>query len=249
MPIAATTHSVAAVVSPRTDRPSRMIAPAPRKPMPVTICAAIRVGSARTTEPPFVRNSWKPKAETIVNSAEPSDTNKWVRIPASRSRSSRSKPTAAPSPPATARRPSASHPFSDGISLTRNRNGLLLETQQVLDPRRSEIEQLVQPLALERNFLRRRLHFDEPPVTRHDDVHVDVGVRVLRVVEVEQSDAVDDPDRDGRDRAGERLREPEAVERAPRRDVRAGDRRAARAAVRLQDVAVEIDGALAQRLE
>ena len=30
---------------PRTESPERMIAPAPRKPMPVTICAAIRVGS------------------------------------------------------------------------------------------------------------------------------------------------------------------------------------------------------------
>jgi hypothetical protein len=37
-----------------------MIAPAPRKPMPVTICAAMRVGSARTTASPLARNSWKP---------------------------------------------------------------------------------------------------------------------------------------------------------------------------------------------
>ena len=48
MPIAATSHSVAAVVSPRTERPWRMIAPAPRKPMPLTICAAMRDGSCRT---------------------------------------------------------------------------------------------------------------------------------------------------------------------------------------------------------
>jgi hypothetical protein len=34
-----------------------MMAPAPRKPMPVTICAAILVGSARTTLAPLVRNS------------------------------------------------------------------------------------------------------------------------------------------------------------------------------------------------
>jgi hypothetical protein len=46
MPIAATTHSVAAVVSPRTDSPWRMMAPAPRKPIPVTTCAAMRVGSS-----------------------------------------------------------------------------------------------------------------------------------------------------------------------------------------------------------
>src|SRR5919199_769238 len=38
--MAATTQSVAAVVRPRTERPWRMIAPAPRKPIPVTIWAA-----------------------------------------------------------------------------------------------------------------------------------------------------------------------------------------------------------------
>jgi hypothetical protein len=50
MPIAAASQSVAAVVSPRTESPCRMIAPAPRKPMPVTICAAIRVGSNVTPD-------------------------------------------------------------------------------------------------------------------------------------------------------------------------------------------------------
>ena len=50
IPIAATTQSVAAVVSPRTEIPRTMIAPAPRKPIPVTIWAAIRVGSKTTPE-------------------------------------------------------------------------------------------------------------------------------------------------------------------------------------------------------
>src|SRR5689334_18796102 len=181
MPIAATTHSVAAVVSPRTDSPSRMIAPAPRKPMPVTIWAAIRVGSARTTAPPLARNSWKPKAETIVKSAEPIDTRRWVRMPASRSRSSRSNPITAPSAPASASRRVASQPERAGISLTRNRNGLLLEALQILDAGCGEIEQLVEPLALERHLLGGGLHLDEAPVARHDDVHVDLRVRVLGV--------------------------------------------------------------------
>ena len=44
-PTAAVAHSVAAVFSPVTDEPCFMITPAPRKPMPVTICAATRVGS------------------------------------------------------------------------------------------------------------------------------------------------------------------------------------------------------------
>ena len=47
----------AAVVSPRTVRPSRMIAPAPRKPMPVMIPCAMRVGSmAARVLPAALRN-------------------------------------------------------------------------------------------------------------------------------------------------------------------------------------------------
>src|SRR3989338_9176788 len=47
VPTAATTQRVAAVVSPTTDERSfsNRIVPAPRKPIPVTICAAMRVRS------------------------------------------------------------------------------------------------------------------------------------------------------------------------------------------------------------
>src|SRR3954453_6504489 len=223
MPTAATTHSVAAVVSPRTESPSRMIAPAPRKPMPVTIWAAMRDGSARTMLPPPARNSWKPYADTIVKSAEPSETSRCVRIPASRSRSSRSNPTAPPSPAAIARRNSDSQPLSDGTLLTRSCNCLLLEALQVVEPRDGEVEQLVEARTVERHLLRRRLDLDEASVVRHHDVHVDVGVRVLGVVEVEQRDAVDDTDRHRRDAARQRLREAEPVESPARCDVGAGD--------------------------
>ena len=44
-PIAAAVQITAAEVRPRTLSPCRIIAPAPRKPIPETICAAIRVGS------------------------------------------------------------------------------------------------------------------------------------------------------------------------------------------------------------
>ena len=97
-------------------------------------------------------------------------------------------------------------------------------------PAAGEVEQLVEPRAVERHPLGRRLHLDEAPVAGHDDVHVDVGVRVLGVVEVEQRLAVDDADRDGGDRAGQRLREPEAVERAAER--RRRRRRSRRSACR-----------------
>ena len=47
-PMAATTQSEAAVVSPRTLIPWRMIAPAPRKPIPETTYDATRDGSTTT---------------------------------------------------------------------------------------------------------------------------------------------------------------------------------------------------------
>ena len=51
-PMAAVIQIDAAVVSPRTVSPSLKITPAPRKPMPVMIPCAIRVGSIRTSSPP-----------------------------------------------------------------------------------------------------------------------------------------------------------------------------------------------------
>src|SRR6185437_8760860 len=185
MPIAATIHSEAAVVSPRTVRPFRMIAPAPRKPMPLTTCAAIRDGSRRTRTfgPPEPRTSWKPKAETIVNSAAPIATSMWVRSPASCSRHSRSIPIAAPSAAATASRAQMLAQLSSWTSLARSIDRLPLRGGELVDPDRREIEQLVEPGAIERDLLGGRLHLDEPAVAGHDDVQVDVGVRVLRVVE------------------------------------------------------------------
>src|SRR3954452_22182945 len=249
MPIAAVSHSVAAVVRPRTFIPWLMIAPAPRKPMPVTICAAIRVGSARTTFVPLTRKLSNPYADTTVKSAEPSETSMCVRKPASWSRISRSIPIAPPRPAASASRPAVSQCERCGMLLARSTDRLFLIPLQVLDAGGGEIQQLIEAFALERNLLGSGLHLDEAAVTRHDDVHVDVRVRVLRVVEIQQGDTVDDADRDSCDRTVERLRQAEAVERALRGDVRARDRRTPRAAVGLQHVAIQVHRALAERLE
>src|SRR4051812_16267782 len=227
-----------------------MIAPAPRKPMPVTICAAIRVGSAGTTAWPEFRNSRKPYAETIVNRADPTETSRWVRSPASRSRSSRSRPSTPPRAAASANRPSTSGHVSDGmLDAASAASSVLLGLRDPFDPAGGQLEQLVQALARERLLLGRRLHLDEPAVARHDHVHVDLRARILRVVEVEERLAVDDADRDGGDGVAQGLREAEAVECEPRRHVGAADRGAAGAAVGLEDVAVEPQGPLPERLE
>src|SRR5438034_6972095 len=194
MPIAATSHSVAAVVKPRTESPWRMIAPAPRKPMPVTIWAAIRVGSARITWSPLVRNSRNPYAETIVKSADPIATSMCVRSPASRSRSSRSNPIAPPRAAAVASRPRTLQSEIDGTSARRRIHGLPLGGSDLLDAGRREVDELVQLGARERHLLGRRLHLDQPAVARHHDVEVDVRRRVLAVIEVEQGLRLDDPD-------------------------------------------------------
>ena len=125
---------------------------------------------------------------------------------------------------------------------------------QLADPARGEHEEVVEVRARERRALGRGLHLDEPAFAGHDDVRVDLGGRVLRVVEVEQGHAADDAARDRRDRAGQRraLDVPAALEPLAREregDARAGDRRAARAAVGLQHVAVEVDRVLAERGE
>src|SRR5688572_20702731 len=205
MPMPATSQSVAAVVRPRTVRPWRMMAPAPRKPIPVTICAAMRVGSNMIPSRWEKLQSVHAYAETRKKSAEPSETSRCVRSPASRSRSSRSRPIAPPSAAATNSLTATSIHDSSG-------KGVLLCPRDLRDAARREIEQLVELLAGERRALGGRLHLDEPAVPRHHDVHVGLGGRVLGVLEVEERLAVDDPDGDGGDRPGERLREAELVE-------------------------------------
>src|SRR5439155_14760459 len=207
-------------VRPRTVKPWRKMTPAPRKPIPVTICAAIRLGSKLTTLP-LVRNSRKPYAETSVKSPEPTATSMCVRSPAAFSSSSRSSPITPPSSAATARRRSAPSQPTDGRSAKGSLDGGTLLLADLLERRPGGPEQLVELRTRERVALRRRLHLNEPAVAGHDHVQVDVGRRVLGVVQVEQELATHDPDRDGRDRVSERLAEPETVERAPGGHVRA----------------------------
>src|SRR5947209_12059566 len=91
-----------------------MIAPAPRKPIPETICAAIRVGSLGE-----LTNSLKPYADTTVNRAAPPPTSACVRSPATSSRAERSRPINAQSRTAQAsRRISSPSPSFTTIAAT-----------------------------------------------------------------------------------------------------------------------------------
>ena len=95
------------------------------------------------------------------------------------------------------------------------------------------------------------LHLDEPAVAGLDDVHVDFGLGVLLVGEIEHRRAADDADAGGGDVVVDRHRLDDArcahlLQREHQRDEAAGDRRGARAAVRLDHVAVDPDRPLAE---
>jgi hypothetical protein len=115
-----------------------------------------------------------------------------------------------------------------------------------------EIEQRHQRLAAERLRLRRPLHLDEPPAAGFHDVHVDVGAAVVVVGQIEQRLAVDDADAGRGDVVVQRnrlrtSRVAQLLERQRQRDEGAGDGRGPRAAVGLDDVAVDPDRPLAER--
>src|SRR5215210_1834842 len=184
-----------------------MIAPAPRKPIPVTTCAAMRVGS-KTSPRAFEKcQSVHAKAETSVNSAAPTETSMCVRSPASRSRSSRSKPIAPPRNAAsTTRRRTSAQPSSGNRRLHR----VSLRVHDPLDSGGGKIEHLVELLAREALSFGGRLHLDQASVAAHHDVDVHLRPRILRVIEVEQSVPVDDAHRDCRDGGGQRPAEAES---------------------------------------
>src|ERR1700722_7437370 len=102
MPIAATTQMLAAVVRPRMISRRKMMTPAPRKPIPETICAATREGSNTTAG--GCTASPKPNIDTSISSAEPTHTSACVRRPAADSTRSRSRPTMLPTIAASASR-------------------------------------------------------------------------------------------------------------------------------------------------
>src|SRR5204862_3154442 len=120
-----------------------------------------------------------PYAQTSVKRAGPTATILCVRTRASGSGSSGSTPMAPPRSAASARRRNASLQWSVGMLCANNTCGILLRGGDLFDTGGGELEQLVEPRARERRSLRGRLHLHERACARHDDVHVDLGLRIL----------------------------------------------------------------------
>src|SRR5216117_622789 len=124
-----------------------------------------------------------------------------------------------------------------------------LQANETADAALRDGEERVQPRAAEGHLLGRALHLHELAAAGHDDVHVHLGTRVLGVAEVEQRLALDDTDADRGDVVADRRRgllPRDLRDRVGHRDEAAGDRRGARAAIRLDHVAVHPHRALAQ---
>ena len=126
------------------------------------------------------------------------------------------------------------------------RDRLRLEREQLRDAPVGELQQPVHLLAMERLALRGPLDLDVRARVRGDHVEVDLRARILRVVEVQQQRALHDAHAHRAQVPPERPLEARAPERDGERDPATGDRGAARAAVRLEHVAVDGHGPLAQ---
>ena len=127
----------------------------------------------------------------------------------------------------------------------------MLQRHELANALVAEGHQVVERLTLEWRALGRSLKLDEPAITGFDDVHVDVGAGIFLVREVEHRHAADHADARRRDVVvhGDRLdlsRFAHPLHGEHHRDKPAGDRGGARPPVRLDDVAVDPDGALAK---
>src|SRR3984885_6694558 len=129
----------------------------------------------------------------------------------------------------------------------------VLQAGQFRAPGRAQVKKAVQQRAGERLALGGALDLHEVPGAGADHVHVGLGRRVFLVAEVQPRLAADDADGDRGDGGDQRaalelaaLAQP--VDRVRERHVSPGDRGGPGAAVGLQDVAVDDDRVLAERL-
>jgi hypothetical protein len=129
----------------------------------------------------------------------------------------------------------------------------MLQPGQLGAPRDGEVKQLAEQVAAERLLLGGALDLDEVAAGRAHHVHVGLRGHVFLVAQIEPGLTIHDADADRGHRGEQRValgplpgREP--GHRVGQRNVAAGHRGGAGAAVGLEHVAVDDDGVLAQRL-
>ena len=127
-----------------------------------------------------------------------------------------------------------------------------LQCVQLIDAAGGERQQRIEFVTTESVPFGRALDFDEPAAIAHHDVHVGLGLRVLRVIEIEHGDTAADANRHRSDLAmqGQVVEQTtpfQSVAGIDQRHVAAGNRRGARAAIGLQHVAIERHRTLTER--
>jgi len=137
------------------------------------------------------------------------------------------------------------------LAAIRGRDGGALEDVELADAGFGVVHHFDEARAGKGVALGGGLDFDEVAVFGHDEVHVDFGLGVFFVGEVEEDCAFDDADAGGGDellewRGLERSGGDHAVEGDGESRAGSGDGGGACASVGLEDIAVEDDGALAE---
>src|SRR5216684_8218749 len=129
-----------------------------------------------------------------------------------------------------------------------------LRSDQLADPLMGKLEHASKACLVERTLLGGGLDLDDRPGTGQHEIAVGMGRRILDIVEIEHGDTVMDAARHRRDGVGQRQRGDELagdqfLQRHVQGDIAAGDRRRARPAIGLEDVAIDADLPLAERLQ
>ena len=137
------------------------------------------------------------------------------------------------------------------LALCVSLDGFLLDGEKLFDSSDGQVEHGVKGLSVEWFALGGALHLYELAFVRHDHIHVDVGVDILGVAEVEHRRPADYACADGGEAAVDGVLRQKA---APRKFVHGesegdhapGDAGAARPAIGVNDVAVDVDRARAK---
>src|SRR5437879_2901259 len=69
---------------------------------------------------------------------------------------------------------------------------LPLDLNQLTDTAAAKVQEFLQSAGAERKLFGGTLNFDELVAIRHDDVEINVGRRVFRVIQVQHGDAIND---------------------------------------------------------
>src|SRR3989338_2003130 len=126
-----------------------------------------------------------------------------------------------------------------------------LHFDQLCDAGLCQLQQFIHFGACEGVAFRRALHLDEVTVAQHHYIHVGVTGRVFSVIQIKYRHAFVDADRDRSDKIFERIFFDQSLahqtgDRIVQRDKRAGDAGGTRAAIGLDHIAIDLDGALAE---